>query len=67
MNNEIEVESNEISLIVRHIPTDTVLEYDRRNDTVNLDTSVDYAVFVKLFKTLKREKLRNSFSEPEID
>lgn len=65
--NDIEVVSNEVSISAKHIPTDTILEYEHMTNLITLDSSVDYSIFVKLFKALKREKNRAAFSEPELD
>lgn len=61
MASNFKVESNEVSLRIT-APSGDTLEFDRENNLVEIDGSVDYGVFMKLVKELKRQKNKESFT-----
>ena len=62
----MKVESDERTLRIT-APSGDTLELDKETDRVSLDGSIEYGVLMKLVKTLKRERNKQSFNVEYYD
>ncbi|WAB24995.1 hypothetical protein M3_0044 [Lysinibacillus phage vB_LfM_LysYB1] len=60
MATQLNVEQNEVRIVIAS-ECGAELSYDRVNDVVDVNSSVDYNTFMKMCKLLKRMKNKISF------
>lgn len=60
MAKQLNVEQNEVRIVIAN-ESGAELSYDKVNDIVDVDSSVDYNTFIKMVKMLKRLKTKQSF------
>jgi len=61
MAKDFQIEANEVTLRIT-APSGDTLELDRESNLVEVAGNVDYGIFMKLVKELKRHKNKESFS-----